>query len=56
MHPFEELQQQYRKSLCLHPIYIVVSEFELHSRYNVQFRTNTHTKGMNLLIPPQLWV
>ena len=29
---------------------IVVSEFELQSRYYVHFRTNTLEKGMNLLI------
>ena len=29
---------------------IVVSEFELHSRYYVHFRTNTLGKGMNPLI------
>ena len=31
---------------------IVVSEFKPQSRYNVDFRTNTHGKGMNLLILP----
>ena len=30
---------------------IVVSEFELQSRYYVLFRTNTLEKGMNLLRP-----
>ena len=34
---------------------IVVSEFELHSRYYVHFWTNTLGKGMNPL-PSQLWV
>ena len=33
-----------------------VSEFKLHSRYYIHFRTNTLEKGMNLLILPQLWV
>ena len=31
---------------------IVVSEFELKSRYYVHFRTNTHGKSMNSLIYP----
>ena len=31
---------------------IAVSEFELHSRYNVPFQTNSIEKGMNPLIPP----
>ena len=31
---------------------IVVSEFELQSRYNVHFRTNTLGKGMEPLILP----
>ena len=31
---------------------IVVSEFELHSRYYVHFLTNTLGKGMNPLLPP----
>ena len=31
---------------------IVVSEFELQSRYYVHFRTNTLEKGMNPLILP----
>ena len=31
---------------------IVVSEFELQSRYYVYFRTNIFRKGMNPLIPP----
>ena len=30
---------------------IVVSEFEVQSRYNVHFRTNTLRKVMNPLIP-----
>ena len=30
---------------------IVVSEFELHSHYYINFRTNTLGKGMNPLIP-----
>ena len=30
---------------------IVVSEFELQSRYNVHFRKNILKKGMNPLIP-----
>ena len=29
---------------------ILVGEFELQLRYNVHLRTNTHEKGMNLLI------
>ena len=29
---------------------IVVSEFVLQSRYYVHFQTNTHVKGMNILI------
>ena len=33
---------------------IVVSEFELQSRYYVHFRTNTLGKGMNPLLRPQL--
>ena len=33
---------------------IVVSEFELQSRYNVHFRTNTIGKGMNLFILPAM--
>ena len=31
---------------------IIVSEFELQSRYYVYFRTNSLGKGMNLLTPP----
>ena len=31
---------------------IIVSEFELQSRYYVHFRTNTLGKGMNPLILP----
>ena len=31
---------------------IVVSEFELHSRYYFHFRTNTFREGMKLLILP----
>ena len=31
---------------------IVISEFELQSRYYVHFRTNAHGKGMNPLILP----
>ncbi len=31
---------------------IVVSEFELQSRYYIQFRANTLGKGRNLLILP----
>ena len=31
---------------------IVVSEFELHSRYGIHFWTNTLGKGMNPLILP----
>ena len=30
---------------------IVVSEFELQSRYYVHFRANTLGKGMNLILP-----
>ena len=33
---------------------IVVSEFELQSRYYVHFRANTLGKGMNLLILPAM--
>ena len=33
---------------------IVVSEFELQSRYYVHFRTNTLAKGMNPLILPAM--
>ena len=33
---------------------IVVSEFELQSRYYVHFRTNNLGKGMNPLILPAL--
>ena len=33
---------------------IVVSEFELHSRYYVHFRTNTLGKGMNPFIFPAM--
>ena len=33
---------------------IVVSEFELQSRYYVHFRTNTLGKGMNPLILPAM--
>ena len=33
---------------------IVVSEFELQSRYYVHFRTNTLDKGMNPLILPAM--
>ena len=33
---------------------IVVSEFELQSRYDVHFRTNTLGKGMNPLIHPAM--
>ena len=33
---------------------IVVSEFELQSRYYVHFRANTFGKGMNLLILPAM--
>ena len=35
---------------------IVVSEFELRSRYYVHFRTFTLGKGINPLYPPLLWV
>ena len=31
---------------------IVISEFELPSRYYVHFRTNVHWKGISLLILP----
>ena len=34
---------------------ITGSEFELQSRYNVHFPTNTQIKGMYNLLP-QLWV
>ena len=33
---------------------IVVSEFEIQSRYYVHFRTNTLGKGMNLFILPDM--
>ena len=33
---------------------IVVSEFELQSRYYVHFRVNTLGKGMNVLILPTM--
>ena len=33
---------------------IVVSEFELQTRYYVHFRTNTQGKGMNTLILPAM--
>ena len=33
---------------------IVVSEFELQSRYYVYFQTNTFGKGMNPLILPAM--
>ena len=33
---------------------IVVSEFELQSRYYVHFRTNISGKTMNSLIPPAM--
>ena len=33
---------------------IVVSEFELQSRYYIPFRTNTLGKGMNPLILPAM--
>ena len=33
---------------------IVVSEFELQSRYYVHFQTNTPGKGMNPLILPAM--
>ena len=33
---------------------IVVSEFELKSRYYIHFRANTLGKDMNLLIPPAM--
>ena len=33
---------------------IVVSDFDLQSRYYVHFQTNTPGKGMNVLFP-QLW-
>ena len=33
---------------------IVISEFELHSNYYVQFRANTLGKGMNPLILPAM--
>ena len=33
---------------------IVVSDFELQSRYYVHFRTNTLGKGMNSLILPAM--
>ena len=33
---------------------IVVSEFVLQSRYYVPFQANTHGKGMNILILPDM--
>ena len=33
---------------------IVISEFELQSRYNINFRTNTHGKGMKPLNLPAI--
>ena len=33
---------------------IVTREFELQSRYNIHFRTNTLGKGMNPLILPDM--
>ena len=33
---------------------LVISEFELQSRYYVHFRANTLGKGMNPLIPPAM--
>ena len=33
---------------------IIVSEFELQSRYYVHFWTNIFRKGMNPLIPPAM--
>ena len=33
---------------------IIVSEFELQSRYYIHFRTNTFREGMNLLILPDM--
>ena len=33
---------------------IVVSEFELQSRYYVHFHTNTITKSMNFLVPSDM--
>ena len=33
---------------------IVVSEFDLQSRYYIHFRTNTFGKGMNLIIFPAI--
>ena len=34
--------------------HIVVSKFELQSRYYAHFRTNTLEKGINPLIPPAI--
>ena len=34
--------------------WIVVNEFELHSRYYVHFQTNTLGKDMDLFIPPAM--
>ena len=33
---------------------IIISEFELQSRYNVHFQANTLGKGMNPLILPAM--
>ena len=54
----------YRESLCggvvnVQNYEILVSEFELRSRYYVHFRTNTLGKDINCLTTPsysQLWV
>ena len=36
---------------------IVISEFELQSRYYVHFRKNTLGKGMNtLILPAKVWI
>ena len=33
---------------------IVVSEFQLHLRYNDHFQVNNFEKDMNILIPPAM--
>ena len=35
---------------------LIVSKFKLQLCYYIHFQTNTLGKGMNLLIPSQLWV
>ena len=35
---------------------IIVSQFKLQLYYHLYFQINTLEKGMNSLIPPQIWV